>query len=53
MNVTLQDAWSNIKPIICHFKVCDCEAWIHILNEKQNSMQPKSEQCIPLSMLNL
>ena len=41
--ITLEEAWSKIKPDVSHFCVFGCEAWAHIPDEKR---QPKSEKCI-------
>ena len=44
--ITLEEAWSKIKPNLSHFRVFGCEAWDHILDEKWKALQPKSEKCI-------
>ena len=44
--ITLEEAWSKIKPYVSHFHVFGCEAWAHISNEKRKALQPKSEKCI-------
>ena len=44
--ITLEEAWSKIKPDVSHFRVFGCEAWAHIPDEKQKALQPKSEKCI-------
>ena len=44
--ITLEEAWSKIKPDVSHFCVFGCEAWVHSLDEKQKALQPKSEKCI-------
>ena len=45
-NITLEEAWSKIKIDVSHFHMFGSEAWIHILDEKWKSLQPKSEKCI-------
>lgn len=47
-NITLEEAWSNIKLDISHFRVFGSEARAHILDEKREALQPKSEKCILL-----
>ena len=32
--ITLEEAWSKIKPDVSHFRVFGCEPWAHILDEK-------------------
>ena len=32
--ITLEEAWSKIKPDVSHFHVFGCEAWAHIPDEK-------------------
>eukprot|EP00253_Pinus_taeda_P029052 PITA_29052 len=45
-NITLEEAWSSIKPEVSHFHVFGSEAWAHIPNEKHKALEPKSEKCI-------
>ena len=45
-NITLEEAWSSIKPDVSHFRVFGSEAWAHIPDEKHKSLEPKSEKCI-------
>eukprot|EP00253_Pinus_taeda_P001426 PITA_01426 len=45
-NITLEKAWSSIKPDVSHFCVFGSEAWAHIPNEKHKTLEPKSEKCI-------
>jgi hypothetical protein len=45
-NITLEEAWTKIKPDVSHFHVFGSEAWAHIPNEKMKALQPKSEKCI-------
>ena len=44
--ITPEEAWIKIKPDVSHFCVFGCEVCAHILDEKQKSLQPKSEKCI-------
>ena len=44
--ITLEEAWSKIKPDVSHFHVFGCEAWAHVQDEKWKVLQPKSEKCI-------
>jgi hypothetical protein len=45
-NITLEEAWTKIKPNVSHFHVFGSIAWVHILDEKRKAFQPKSEKCI-------
>ena len=45
-NITLEEAWSSIKPDVSHFRVFGSEAWAHIPDEKHKALEPKSEKCI-------
>jgi hypothetical protein len=45
-NITLEEAWTKIKPDVSHFCVFGSIAWAHILDEKRKALQPKSEKCI-------
>jgi hypothetical protein len=43
-NITLEEAWTKIKPDVSHFYVFDSIAWAHIPDEKRKALQPKSEK---------
>ena len=45
-DLTLEEAWTKIKPDVSHFCVFGNVAWVHILDEKRKALQPKSEKCI-------
>jgi len=45
-NITLEEAWISIKPDVSHFRVFGSEAWAHIIDEKHEALEPKSEKCI-------
>jgi hypothetical protein len=45
-NITLEEAWTKIKPDVSHFRVFGSIAWTHIPDEKRKALQPKSEKCI-------
>jgi hypothetical protein len=44
--ITLEEAWTKIKPDVSHFSVFGSTSWAHILDEKRKALQPKSEKCI-------
>jgi hypothetical protein len=40
-NITLEEAWTKIKPYVSHFRVFGSIAWVHIPDEKRKEFQPK------------
>ena len=44
--ITLEEAWSKIKPDVSHFRVFGCESLAHIPDEKRKALQAKNEKCI-------
>jgi hypothetical protein len=44
--LTLEEAWTKIKPDLSHFLVFGSITWAHIPDEKRKALQPKSEKCI-------
>ena len=51
--ITLEEAWSKIKPDVSHFRVFGCEAWAHIPDEKRKALQAKSESAYLLDILKI
>jgi hypothetical protein len=45
-NITLEEAWTKIKPDVSHFHVFGSISLSHIPDEKRKALQPKSEKCI-------
>ena len=45
-NITLEEAWSSIKPDVSHFRVFGSDAWAPIPDAKHKPLKPKSEKCI-------
>ena len=45
-NITLEEAWSSIKPDVSHFRFFGSDAWDHIPDAKHKALEPKSEKCI-------
>jgi hypothetical protein len=52
-NITLEEAWTKIKPDVSHFRVFGSIAWAHIPDEKRKALQPKSEKCIFVGYLKM
>lgn len=46
LNITLEEAWSERKPTISHFRIFGCNAYAHIPNERRRKLLRKSEKCI-------
>jgi hypothetical protein len=44
--MTLEEAWTKIKPNVSHIRVFGSIAWAHIPDDKRKALQPKSEKCI-------
>jgi hypothetical protein len=44
--MTLEEAWTKIKPDVNHFHVFASIAWAHIPYEKRKDLHLKSEKCI-------
>ena len=51
--ITLEEAWSKIKPDISHFLVFGCESWAHILmkNGKHCSLKVKSAYLLDIQKM--
>lgn len=45
--MTPQEAWSERKPVVDHFKNSGCIAYAHVPDEK---LDDKSEKCVFLGM---
>jgi len=46
MHMTLEEAWSHVKPNVSTFKVFGSRAWTLILVEKCKAMEKKSQLLI-------
>ncbi|PNX86713.1 copia-type polyprotein, partial [Trifolium pratense] len=45
---TLEEAWSEMKPSVAHFKVFGCIAYAHVPDVHRKKLDPKSIKCIHL-----
>ena len=45
-NITLEEAWSRIKPTIAHLKIFGSTAHMHVPKEKRHKLDDKSSKCI-------
>eukprot|EP01018_Ginkgo_biloba_P010166 Gb_31047 [translate_table: standard] len=45
-NITPKEAWSSHNPLVTHFRVFGCVAYVHIPNKKWKKMDVKSQLCI-------
>ena len=51
--ITLEEAWSKIKPNVSHFRVFGYEAWVHILDEKGKHCSLKVKSAYLLDILKM
>lgn len=49
-NVTPEEAWSDRKPSVDHFKVFGCIAYAHVPDEKRKKLDDKAEKCVFLGV---
>jgi hypothetical protein len=49
-NVTPEEAWSDVKPYVSHFRVFGCLAYAHVPNSQRKKLDPKSIKCILLGV---
>ena len=45
-NITLEEAWSGIKPTVAHLKIFGSTAYMHVPKEKRQKLDDKSSKCI-------
>lgn len=45
-NITPQEAWSEVRPSVDHFRVFGCRAYAHVPNEKRTKLDDKSVKCV-------
>ena len=43
-NVTLEEAWSSIKPDVSQFRVFGSDGWAHIPDAKHKALETKGEK---------
>lgn len=49
-DMTLEEAWSGIKPNVDYFWVFGCIGHVHVSNSKRKKLDDKSFQCVLLGM---
>ncbi|CAJ2639893.1 unnamed protein product [Trifolium pratense] len=49
-DITLEEAWSGIKPSVSHFKVFGCIAYVHVPDNLRKKLDDKSTTCIHLGI---
>ena len=47
---TPEEAWSNIKPSVEHFKVFGCIGYVHNHDQKRRKLDDKSVRCVHLGL---
>lgn len=49
-DITPEEAWSNVKPSVHHFKVFGCLAYAHVTDTQRKKLDPKSIKCVNLGI---
>ena len=49
-NVTLQEAWSDRKPCVEHFRVFGCVAHVHVHGNQRKKLDGKIFKCVWLGV---
>jgi hypothetical protein len=49
-DMTPEEAWSNVKPSVHHFKVFGCIAYAHVTDLQRKKLDPKSIKCVHLGV---
>ena len=49
-DMTLEEAWSGVKPNVDYFRVFGCIGHVHVSNNKRKKLDDKSFQCVLLRM---
>jgi transposase InsO family protein len=49
-DMTLEEAWSGVKPLMQHFRVLGCIAYVHVLDSQRKKLDDKSTRCILLGL---
>ena len=47
---TPEEAWSNVKPSVEHFRVFGCIGYVHIPDQKRKKLDVKSIKCVLLGL---
>nr|KYP38155.1 Retrovirus-related Pol polyprotein from transposon TNT 1-94 [Cajanus cajan] len=45
-NTTLEEAWSNGRPMVTYFRVFRCVAHVHIPEQRRTKLEDKSKMCV-------
>jgi hypothetical protein len=49
-DMTLEEAWSEVKPSIVFFRVFGCVSYVHIPDEKKTKLNNKIVSCVLLRL---
>jgi hypothetical protein len=49
-DLTLEEAWSGVKPYVHHFRVFGCIAHVHVPDVKRKKLDDKSIKCVLLGL---
>lgn len=49
-NITPEEAWSDMKPTVKHFRVFGCLAFVHVPYVNRKKLDSKSTKCVLLGV---
>lgn len=49
-DMTSEEAWSGIKPVVHYFKIFYCVAYVHVPEARRKKLDDKSFKCVMLGM---
>ena len=49
-NITPEEAWSDIKPTVKHFRVFGCLAFVHVPDVNRKKLDSRSTKCVLLGV---
>ena len=45
-DMTPFEAWTNKKPVVRHFRVFGCDAYVHVPKDERKKLDPKTNRCV-------
>jgi len=49
-DMTPEEAWSGVKPLVQHFRFFGCTAYVHVPDSQRKKLDDKSTKCILLGL---
>ncbi|RDX89478.1 hypothetical protein CR513_28793, partial [Mucuna pruriens] len=49
-NITLEEAWSGMKPSVSYFRIFGCIGFVHVPDQKRSKLDDKSTKCVLLGV---